>query len=472
MSGLATTRTNAKRSCKENEPTDSGSAAVGGSAAPTENAGNTNNALKSKTPLQAALVSQKLSFASLPKVSHPFLMPIAEKTLREFATYYYAKEKANGTKSNPNYVASSARKLNIVLSTESNEQESQAFKTLRDDLTARLEEFRIEITRDYVIKAADITVNAKKTKFHAAICKWIRLVAKTFIVQHDIRGYNEDIAIIDLLMMKRDDLLCPLGLNLKEFLLVYKDANKLQAIPSPTNDHNIQFVFDTVNGVPPINPQQQLLLRANGEEDDNDGNVGGDVNVEDVPDENMSDTNDESIAGGTEEIHRLTFNTIVRSVYDPIQAFYDQCKLNEGDKRIKAAIAPIRITETASRVATVLGNEKPAPKPVLRGLIDETTAKKTDNMERRIQSLEDKLKAAISKKVNGDGTKPKNTLRKGTPIAEKTTAPKTTTTPIKGRRGRDASNNDAESGIQKSKRKGRKVSFGGKKGATNTNSRK
>ena len=82
MSGVATTRTNANRSRKDNEPTDSGSATVGCSAAPTENAGNTNNALKSKTPLQAALVSQKLSYASLPKVSHPFLMPIAEKTLR------------------------------------------------------------------------------------------------------------------------------------------------------------------------------------------------------------------------------------------------------------------------------------------------------------------------------------------------------------------------------------------------------
>ena len=78
-----------------------------------------------------------------------------------------------GTKSNPNYVASSARKLNIVLSTKSNEQESQAFKTLRDDLTARLEEFRIEITQDFVIKAADITVAVKKTKYHAAIYKLI-----------------------------------------------------------------------------------------------------------------------------------------------------------------------------------------------------------------------------------------------------------------------------------------------------------
>jgi hypothetical protein len=93
-------------------------------------------------------------------------------------------------------------------------------------------------------------------------------------------------------------------------------------------------------------------------------------------------------------------------------------------------------------------------------------------MERRIQSLEDKLKAANSKKVIGNGTKSKSNLIKGTLIAEKTTAPKMTATPTKGRKGCGASNDDAESGKQKSKGKGRKVSFGGKKGATNTNSRK
>jgi len=51
--------------------------------------------------------------------------------------------------------------------TKSKEQESQAFKTLRDNLTTRLEEFCIEITQDFVIKAAAITIDAKKTKCHA-----------------------------------------------------------------------------------------------------------------------------------------------------------------------------------------------------------------------------------------------------------------------------------------------------------------
>ena len=91
-------------------------------------------------------------------------------------------------------------------------------------------------------------------------------------------------------------------------------------------------------------------------------------------------------------------------------------------------------------------------------------------MECHIQLLEEKFKAVNSKKVKGNGTKPKNILRKGTSIAKKTTAPKPSATPKKGQKGRGANNRDTGSGYQKSKEKGRNVSFGGKKGATNTNS--
>ena len=106
-------------------------------------------------------------------------------------------------------------------------------------------------------------------------------------MQHDIRGYDKDVAIVDLLMTKEDNLLCPLGLNLKQFLIIYKEANKLQVIPSPTIEHDIQFIFDAINGVPSSDqPQQQLLLHENSK-DDNDGDVDCDVDVEDVQDEEM-----------------------------------------------------------------------------------------------------------------------------------------------------------------------------------------
>ncbi len=42
-------------------------------------------------------------------------------------------------------------------------QESQGFKTLRSNLTADLEKFRVMITTEYVLKANDLNVEAKKT---------------------------------------------------------------------------------------------------------------------------------------------------------------------------------------------------------------------------------------------------------------------------------------------------------------------
>ena len=75
-----------------------------------------------------------------------------EKILSEYVIHYYALKKYNGMKSTVDYVSPSARKLNIVLTSDSEAQESEVFMTLQNNLTARLEEFRIEITRNSFIK--------------------------------------------------------------------------------------------------------------------------------------------------------------------------------------------------------------------------------------------------------------------------------------------------------------------------------
>ena len=80
--------------------------------------------------------------------------------------------------------------------------------------------------------------------------------------------------------------------------------------------------------MPPSNQtHQQLLLHKNGK-DDNDGSVGGEVYVKDAQDKVMSTAEDEDIVGGKDKIRRLTYNTIVTSIYHPIEAFFDQCKMN------------------------------------------------------------------------------------------------------------------------------------------------
>ena len=86
--------------------------------------------------------------------------------------------------------------------------------------------------------------------------------------------------------------------------------------------------------------------------------------------------------------------------------------------------------------------------------------------------MEDNLKTANSKKVKGNGTEPKSILQKGTPIAKKTTAPKTRSTTKQGQKVCDVNNNNTKSDKANPKGKGRKVSFAGKKSATSTKLRK
>ena len=74
-------------------------------------------------------------------------------------------------------------------------------------------------------------------------------------------------------------------------------------------------------------------------------------------------------------------------------------------------MAPIMLSNTAKQVAQVLGKENPSPQPVLHRLIEKTATNTMVQYERCIKSLEDELSAATaSKKVKGDGTKPKSIL--------------------------------------------------------------
>jgi hypothetical protein len=249
MSGSATVRASpSKRSQRSN---DSGSAAIGGSAAngsavgggfaaTPDAAGNTKKVETVCSPLSAALVLKVTFIESLPNASRPFLTPLAESALHKFACLFYAEEKVKETKSSPNYVSSSAKKLGIVLQAMPEVQASQGFKTLRNDLTVDLEKFRAMITQEYVLKANDMNVEAKRTRYYAAICKWIRGLAQAFIAQQNIYNYNEDAAVLDLLAGNQEDILVSLGIPLNKFLAAYKTANNLQGIPTPTINFNFQ----------------------------------------------------------------------------------------------------------------------------------------------------------------------------------------------------------------------------------------
>jgi hypothetical protein len=374
-----------------------GVAVGGGSAAPSNAAGNTNQA-GSTSPLKAALVLKVNVIELLPIASHPFLTPLAKSVLRKFACLFYAEEKAKQMKSDPSYISSSVKKLEIVLQAMPEVQESQGFKTLRNNLTMDLEKNCAVIMQNYVLNVNDMNVEAKRERYCAAICKWIRGLAQAFIVQHGINNYNEDVAVIDLIASAPDNILVPLGITLLKYLAAYKVANQLQGgIPTPTVNFNFQNELNRINGTPQLAIEAQpatVIHLATG-----DNNVNRTETLFDkennLEQEMMDATNavETAAIGGRAATCRLIRGAIFKGTIKTIQKFHLQCKENDKTKQIKAAFTLPCLNKAAQHVGTIIANEPPAQMPVLRGLVQETAIKTTSAMECQIQSLEDQLKA-------------------------------------------------------------------------------
>ena len=314
------------------------------------------------SPLLAALVLKVTFIESLPNASRPFLTPLAESALREFACLFYAEEKVKETKSSPNYVSSSAKKLGIVLQAMPEVQASQGFKTLRNDLTVDLEKFRAMITQEYVLKANDMNVEAKRTRYYAAICKWIRGLAQAFIAQQNIYNYNEDVAVLDLIAGNQDDILVSLGIPLNKFLAAYKTANNLQGIPTPTINFNFQEELDRINGTVPLEAEAATPANATAA-----GAAGAEENQDDDNEEEEQEMIDATNAvetatiGGRAAVCRQIYEAIQKGTIEPIRKFHLQRNENEETKRIKAAFTLPRLNEAAQRVATVIANRASRP---------------------------------------------------------------------------------------------------------------
>jgi len=399
------------------------------------------------------------------------------------------------TKSTENYVASSARKLNIELTSDTEVQKSQAFTTLRDELSARLEEIRVKILTNFIAKAAELTLSAKLTRFQVALCIYIRRQARMFIAQYDTQNYHEDLAVMEVITYKHDSLLVTFKMSLKEFLILYKDTHKLDVIPYPTIDeftNDLRSLWDLVNNkqASPACMMVTTITAVNNPYATSPSTSAFTTTQESVNSDNHMNEDDGDndpynvMTGGKHHIARLTWSGLVASVLEPHNDYHDQRIINAETKRIKNMLTTPRLTDAAIRINAVLGNEPPVPQPVLWGLIGEVSTNNTKLLESRLKSFEDQLAASkytikAAKKVRGDGM-----MKKGTPTAVKRDAPKsipksipnsTKSSNLKPKsilKGRGANNNDSASGNNKLKRGGQKVSFENKKSNSRTNSRK
>jgi hypothetical protein len=230
-------------------------------APPPPNAAENTNQEEIISPLKAALVLKVTFIESLPIASRPFLTPLAKSILRKSACLFYTEEKAREMKSDPNYVSSSAKKLEIVLEAMPEVQESQGFKTLHSNLAADLEKFLAHIKKEYILKTNDMNVKAKRARYHFAICKCIRGLAMAFIAQQGIPNYNKDVPVMDLLASSQDKILALLAIPLQHFLAAYKAANNLLGgIQTPTVTCNFIDKIKRINNTPRLETAENAPL--------------------------------------------------------------------------------------------------------------------------------------------------------------------------------------------------------------------
>ena len=99
-------------------------------------------------------------------------------------------------------------------------------------------------------------------------------------------------------------------------------------------------------------------------------------------------------------------------IITPLRVFHARVINNAQDPRITKATVEPQLEHAAAHIVAVVEAERPANRPTLKGLIHDDVDKTTEELYRRIQSLEAKLgetKNALKQKTatSGDTAMPK-----------------------------------------------------------------
>jgi hypothetical protein len=226
-------------------------------------------------------------------------------------------------------------------------QESQGFKTQHSDLAADLEKFCAHITKEYVLKTNNMNVEAKKTRYHFAICKWMHGLAAAFIAQQGISNYNKDVAVMDLLASAQDKILALLVIALQNFLAAYKAANNLLGgIPTPAVTYNFEDKFNRINDTPCLETTENAItsLTSPTEGEDTDIQDNGKNKEEMI---NATNAVKKAAIGGRAIICHLILDAINKNTIERIQKFLLQRKENNKTRHIKATFTSPRLNEAA-----------------------------------------------------------------------------------------------------------------------------
>ena len=121
--------------------------------------------------------------------------------------------------------------------------------------------------------------------------------------------------------------------------------------------------------------------------------------------------------GGQRNVITALKTLLNRGIVEPIRQFHTCLVSNEQERRFSKATVEPALEQAAARIAAGVEAERPTNHLTLKGLIHEDVDKTTDELRRRIQSLESILVASSAKNELG-GSK-KNAMKpKGTATAQ------------------------------------------------------
>jgi hypothetical protein len=132
---------------------------------------------------------------------------------------------------------------------------------------------------------------------------------------------------------------------------------------------------------------------------------------EDVPPRKITDPTAPMIDRRAAVISALKM-LLDNGIVTPMRVFHARVVDNAQDRRITKVTVEPQLDHAAARIAAVVEAERPANRPTLKGLIHDDVDKKTEELHRRIQSLEAKLGET------------KNALKRKTATSEDTATPK------------------------------------------------
>jgi hypothetical protein len=90
-----------------------------------------------------------------------------------------------------------------------------------------------------------------RKRFQLSFCGLLSKAAKVFIALEGTKGYNENVAIMDLLTMHGNKVAALLNVSPHDLLVLLKEATGLTIIPSPTIEYSLMEIIDKINGTAP-----------------------------------------------------------------------------------------------------------------------------------------------------------------------------------------------------------------------------